>query len=478
MLTAIASIMVSCELSLEPYNGKDAETMMTTIEGIRTATLGNYSIIKHANYTRFYHQLAEYPSDNITLSGATGDNLFYAYNYRHLESMGPTNGFWRKAYEAIYGVNKVIENVTEGQGAESDQLLGENYYLRAMIHFDLVNFFGRPYTQNEGKNPGVMIRTDTETSALPPRSSVAEVYARVIDDLGKAEGLMQSAKNSSFASKEVAQALLSRVYLFKGDYQNAIAYAGKVINSKRYTLANTETYKKYFTIANEQNPETIFAIKHTVSDDRAKAAIGSMYDGTNGLGWGEIYTSETYRAVLDKYPEDVRHSFSQAIYVTDAAGNQVLATRNGIPKYFIYKYSGQDGIQTLSSPVYMRLAEMYLIRAEAYAHLGENEKALDDVNVIRKRAGLTGAALYGVSDLKGHDSVLDVVLEEKRIELAFECQRKFDLFRNNRSLVRNYPGYHLLSGETTQIITPSDPRVVYYIPQQEIVLNPNLVQNP
>ncbi|HRF98157.1 MAG TPA: hypothetical protein PLZ51_23280, partial [Aggregatilineales bacterium] len=72
--------------------------MMTTIEGIRTATLGNYSIIKHANYTRFYHQLAEYPSDNITLSGATGDNLFYAYNYRHLESMGPTNGFWRKAY--------------------------------------------------------------------------------------------------------------------------------------------------------------------------------------------------------------------------------------------------------------------------------------------------------------------------------------------------------------------------------------------
>lgn len=478
MFTAMASVMASCELSLEPYNGKDAETMMMTIEGVRTATLGNYSVIKHPNYTRFYHQLAEYPSDNITLSGATGDNLFYAYNYRHLESMGPTNGFWRKAYEAIYGANKVIENVSEGQGTESDQLLGENYYLRAMIHFDLVNFFGRPYTQNEGKSPGIMIRTDTETSALPPRSSVAEVYTRVIDDLKKAEGLMQSVKNSSFASKEVAQALLSRVYLFKGDYQNAIVYADKVMNSKRYTLVNTETYKKYFTIANEQNPETIFAIKHTVSDDRAKASIGSMYDGTNGLGWGEIYTSETYRALLDKYPEDARHSFSQAIYVTDAAGKKVLATRNGIPKYFIYKYSGQDGIQTLSSPVYMRLAEMYLIRAEAYAHLGDDQKALEDVNVIRKRAGLTGAALYAGSDLKGHDSALDVVLDEKRLELAFECQRKFDLFRNNRSLVRNYPGYHLLSGETTQIITPSDPRVVYYIPQQEIVLNPNLVQNP
>lgn len=478
LAAVITVIMASCELSLEPYNGKDAETMMTTINGVRTATLGNYSIIKHTNYTRFYHQLAEYPSDNITLSGATGDALFYAYNYRHLESMGPTNGFWRKAYEAIYGVNKVIENVPEGQGTESDQLLGENFYLRAMIHFDLVNLFGRPYTQNEGKSPGVMIRTDTETSALPPRSSVAEVYARVIDDLKKAEGLMQSVKSSSFASKEVAQALLARVYLFKGDYQNAIAYADKVIHSGRYTLADTETYKKYFTIANEQNPETIFAIRHTVSDDRAKASIGSMYDGTNGLGWGEIYTSETYRAALDKYPEDARHSFSQAIYVTDASGKKVLATRNGIPKYFIYKYSGQDGIQTLSSPVYMRLAELYLIRAEAYAHLGENKKALEDVNTIRKRAALSGTALYTDSDLKGHNSVLDVVLEEKRLELAFECQRKFDLFRNNRSLVRNYPGYHLLSGQTTQTILPTDPRVIYYIPQQEIVLNPNLVQNP
>src|SRR5690606_30256226 len=175
---------------------------------------------------------------------------------------------------------------------------------------------------------------------------------------------------------------------------------------------------------------------------------------------------------------DARNAFSEPIYTTDASGNQILATRNGIPKYFIYKYSGQDGIQTLSSPVYIRLAEMYLIRAEAYAHLGQDEKALDDVNIIRKRAGLTGSALYDPSDLKGHNSVLDVVLEEKRIELAFESHRKFDLFRNNRTLVRNYPGYHLLSGETEQIIPASHPRVVFYIPQREIVLNPNLIQNP
>ncbi|GAA4435651.1 hypothetical protein GCM10023091_12480 [Ravibacter arvi] len=474
---ALAIILPACDLSLEPYNGKDASTMLTTTDGVRTATLGNYSIVKHVNYAKFYHQLAEYPSDNVTLSGATGDNLFYAYNYRHLESMNQTNNFWRKAYEVIYGTNKIIEQVGEGVSPESDQLLGENYFLRAMAHFDLVTLFARPFTQDEGKGPGIMIRIDTETSALPPRSTVAEVYSQIIADLEKAGGLMASTKNSSFASKEVAKALLARVYLFKGDFQKAVAMSDEVIASKRYTLLDTETYKKYFTISNEQNPETIFAIRHTVSDDRAKASIGSMYDGTAGLGWGEMYTSETYRAVLDKHPEDVRHSFSGPVYITDASGKQVLATRNGIPKYFIYKYSGQDGIQTLSSPVYLRLAEIYLIRAEAYAHLGQEEKALEDVNVIRKRAGLANS-LYSKGSLGGHESVLDAVLEEKRIELAFECQRKFDLFRNNRALVRNYPGYHLLSGQTTQVIEPNDPRVVYFIPQQEIVLNPNLVQNP
>jgi hypothetical protein len=169
---------------------------------------------------------------------------------------------------------------------------------------------------------------------------------------------------------------------------------------------------------------------------------------------------------------------AQGNVVVDANGKPVLATRNGLPKYFILKYSGQDGIITLSSPVYLRLAEMYLNRAEAQAKLGNDQAALADVNLIRTRAGLSGGALYSAGDLKGHASVLDVVLEERRLELAFECQRKYDVFRNNLPMVRNYPGYHLLSGQTSQVVAPADPRVVYFIPQQELVLNPNLTQNP
>jgi hypothetical protein len=145
--------------------------------------------------------------------------------------------------------------------------------------------------------------------------------------------------------------------------------------------------------------------------------------------------------------------------------------------YFINKYNWQEGIANLASPVYLRLAEMYLNRAEANAKLGNDPLAIADVNLIRERAGLSGDALYSVSNLKGRGSVLNVVLEERRLELAFEGQRPGDLFRNNLPLVRAYPGLHGTDNFNFRV-EPTDPRVVYYIPEREININPKLTQNP
>jgi starch-binding outer membrane protein, SusD/RagB family len=490
LLIGLVFFCTSCDLTLDPYNGKSSDALLNSAVGIQTATYGNYSFSKDFEYTRSIHFLTEYPSDNVMLSGTTTDHLTYAYNYRHIENMTHTNNFWKKAYQMIYGTNKVIATIDKGVDgmakATADQLKGENLYLRAMVHFNLVSLFGRPYAQDNGKSPGVMIRKDTDVSALPPRSTVAEVYDFIIADLLQAADLMTEAKNSSFASKEVCYALLSRIYLYKQDNAKAIEYANKVISSNRYKLMDTQAYKTYFTLANENNPETIYAVKHTSLDDRGQSSIGSLYYSKNGAGYGEIYASEAYRNLLDKYPADVRHSFYEPVYVLDAkgaitydaAGKPILANRNGYPKYFINKYSNQEGLITLSSPVFLRLAEMYLNRAEAYAKTGKDQEAIADVNLIRTRAGLSGDALYAVGALKGKASVLDVVLEERRIELAFEGQRKYDLFRNNLPLFRDYPGTHLLNGQTTQTVLASDPRVVYFIPQLEIVLNPNLKQNP
>lgn len=473
------------DLLLPPYAGMVDETVVSTLDGLQSATIGTYNYIKDPYYVRNYHIFSEYASDNVSLSGTTTDPLFYAYNYQHQKNQSNVYNFWRKAYQAVYGTNVVIAKVTENQDPVRDQLLGENYFLRAMIHFDLVKFFGRPYTQDNGESLGVMIKTNTDVAELPARSKVKDVYALILSDLLKSIKLMNSSKNNNFASKEVAMALLSRVYLYMGNYKDAYDYADQVIKTQRYTLSSTTDYPKYFTKSPEENSETIFAIKHVLKDDRLDDAIGSMYWGGD-IGYGEMYASQPYRELVNKFPEDVRNSFVVPQYERNAdgsikkdpQGNPVLQKRNGYPKYFINKFSFQNGYETLSSPVVLRLAEMYLTRAEAAFQLGRPDEALNDVNILRKRAGLSGNALFSASNMMGYTNVLDVILDERRLEFAFEGQRKFDVFRNKKTLNRSYPGTHLPSGQTTQEIQYTDPRVIFFIPEQDMVVNPNLVQNP
>jgi hypothetical protein len=475
LAAAIMLITGSCSKDLEPYNGKSDKLALETPEDLQTATYGVYSCLVDRVYTKNLNQLGEYPGDDVALSGATGDQVFYTYTYTHFPGMGNTEQFWQGAYKVIYSANAIIARITDGTSPLLDQLKGENLYLRAMAHFDLVRIFGKPYSQGAGNNPGVVIKDNTKDDR-PARSTVKQVYDFIIADLKKAATMMTDRKNAAFASKEVAEALLSRVYLYMEDDNNALLYADKVISSNRYKLVETQPYKTYFRVVPEENPETIFAIRHTVADDRGKDAIGSMYYNdpvTQATGWGEVYASLAFVKLLDQHPEDVRHSFIEP--QRDANGNMQL--RNQTPVYFINKYNWQEGVANLSSPVILRLAEMYLNRAEANAKLGNKQAAIDDVNIIRRRAGLSGTALYTVNDLKGHASVLEVVLEERRLELAFEAHRPYDLFRNNLPMIRAYPGFHG-TNQFDQTILPTNTQVINFIPERETGLNPNLTQNP
>jgi hypothetical protein len=298
---------------------------------------------------------------------------------------------------------------------------------------------------------------------------------------------MSVSKTNPFASKEVAYALLSRVYLYKEDNAKAIEYADKVISSGRYSLLTGAEYSNYFRGVPEGNRETIFCIRHTKVEDRGYSAIGSMYfsgdvsgNAQNQAfsGWGEIYASKKYVDKVAENAGDLRMSFISPYRVNGVLQNNTKLTPN-TPMYYINKYSLQEGIVNLSSPVYMRLAEMYLNRAEANAKLGNDQLALDDVNRIRQRAGLSGAALHTLTSVAtSGKTILDVVLEERWLELAFEGHRAYDLFRNNRAMVRNYPGSHVVSGNINQTIQPTDNRVIFFIPQSEIDKNNKLTQNP
>jgi hypothetical protein len=477
----------ACRKTFFPSDKADDIELLTTIDGMRTATLGNYATLKSLNYENNYHWLAELPSDEVAQGQNSSSDVTNLYKYTHLVNSANATTYFQQAYYVAAAANKIIKLIPDNSSTELLQIKGENLFLRAMLHFNLVRMFGRPYAQNPTTNSGVPILSETisETdAAIIKRSTVAQVYDFVIADLLKAAQFMTAEKGNSFASKMSAYALLSRIYLYMDNNAKAIEYANLVISSNKYQLQQNEAYQSYFRGDPEKNNENIFAIKHTKTENYDYSAIGSLYysGDTNGnalgqgeSGWGEIYASVKYYNFLNKYPQDKRKSFISPYIV---GGIQQLNPKltPAAPIYYVNKNNLQEGVINLTSPVYLRLAEMYLNRAEANAKLNNTQLALDDVNVIRTRAGIP---TYTLADVTLTHSILDIVLEERWLELAFEGQRAYDLFRNNRPVVRDYPGTHsTINGSVNQTINPTDARVIYFIPQTERDKNPNLSQNP
>jgi len=296
---------------------------------------------------------------------------------------------------------------------------------------------------------------------------------------------MSQPRGVEYASKEAAEALLSRVYLYMDDDKNAADYATKVISSGEFSLATADEFPGMFANAMSSS-ETIFCIAFTANEDYGKfGSIASMVYSDGNSGWGEEYATTSIRDLMSAHPEDVRWKY--IIPLEDGSGG--IAKKNGIEIYYISKFSFQDGSPTLSSPIMFRLAEMYLNRAEANAKTGNTKAALDDVDEIRKNRGLENSLYNG--KVPAGSSALQVVLNERRIELAFEGHRTFDVYRNNMVMNRTYWGYHLpglketdidLSKQPTgydnMIIQPTDNRIIYYIPIDEIQSNSLCVQNP
>jgi tetratricopeptide (TPR) repeat protein len=472
-------VLNSCNMEIAPFDGVTKENLSTVPNALKYATNGVYSMMKdqlayksahdfRSTYARNVHQMLEYAGDNVTLSGTTSDPLFYAANRGHYPTMENSTYVWYVAYKMVNAANQNIESVKEGESLINDNLLGENYFLRAMAFFDVLRLFAKPYTHGPD-NQGIILRTKSTDPDNMARASVGESYNQVEKDLLKAAELMSAGggRGVEYGSREAAWALLSRLYLYMEKNDKAIEFATKVIQSPVFKLEPKESYLSLFWNT-YTSQESIFVIKHLLQDDRATGSIGSMYL-TDGIGWGEVYISDPLRAIVSSHPEDVRNTLIKPQYKADGV---TVETRNGIPKYFITKHSYQDGVVTLSSPHVIRLAEMYLNRGEGYAKTGDDQKAIDDINVIRERAGISGAGLYSLGNLQGALNVLGAVLQERRIELAYEGHRPIDVFRNKLSLDRTFPGV-----QTKEVVDWNSARNIYFIPQDEFLANNLVKQN-
>jgi hypothetical protein len=347
------------------------------------------------------------------------------------------NGFvrdtWLFSYAAINDVNNVLSalDVVTVQ-ATKDRTEGEAKFIRGSMLFDLVRLFAKAYNDgNPANNEGVPIVT-TPTRGITdadkrPRNKVSEVYAQVIQDLADAEAKLP-ASNGFFANKYAAAAMLARVYLQKGDYANARDAANRVIAGGAYSLRPTYAgaFPNALTAPVSNTSEDIFAMQVTLTQ------------GTNSFF---TFYSSSSRGDIQIRPEHL------ALYETGDARKTLFYTSGGST------YTGKHESRYGNVHV-LRLAEMYLIRAEANFRLGTSVGATpdQDLNRIRQRVGLpakTGATLNDI-------------LSERKLELMFEGFTLHDIKRLQGSV---------------GLLPWNSPKLIYPIPQRERNANPNLSQN-
>ena len=540
----------SCEMNYYPSDEQSSEVLIQ--ESSSTIMDGCYSLLKDEadylgwpsgnSYCRHWFQMAEFPADNICLSGKSTDPLFQATTYTMTDNLQNVGTIWMLGYKIIYMTNTIIEALDD-QKSEDKQILGEAYFLRAMIHLNMVTLFAKPYSYGRN-NQGVPLDTVTIVKDIK-RNPVGEVYDQIVKDLKKAATMMDKSRgNAGYPSREAALGLLSRVYLYMENYNECINVVNEMLDGEDPTAKLDDNLAAYYANA-KTSKETLFCIAHEVTEDRGQSSIGSMYNGDGG-GWGEIYPSFPLLNLYERYPTDIRYTaFIKAQYPEEGPsaklkvfiprgdagseekrdlqtfdakvdtvtgeyyftekgtrydiekrviqgeyseyhvnykdedrtvriipGNIMKRSPGNYPKYFVTKYGYQDGSPTLSSPVVLRWAEVILNRAEAYARTNKDEEALSDVNVIRTRAGIPAEGLFASDKMHGYANVTDVVMDERRLELAFEGHRMFDVYRNKEGMNRMYPGL-----QSWKIVPIDEPHIQYPIPYAEWTVS-GIEQNP
>lgn len=576
-LTTVLSVgvLTSCDIDRFPNGSMAAEQVTANPSAVLDNMLdGAYAQLK--TWSDPMHRLGEYAGDNMMIRGSSTDAFYEFITFARTPNNYRLQSFWDSGYKAIAQASNILNMIDVTDDAEIKSKLGECYYIRGMMYFYLCRAFGRPYYQNPETNLGVPIingtPSDMDNLQLPDRSTVEQTYRQAINDLRQAEKMLTREDGPAYASKEAAQAMLSRIYLYmSGTYQNvnttyadsARYYADAVINSGRFSFASRTDYLKSNSTVPETYSEAIFVVKRLATEYAGfdyYYGIGGMYSNVGGMGWGEMYASAKYIDLLNETGRndwrpgrtnivDARANFIEPQYVQDDNKNYTevfrfitpnssnngyvykqlpvsadyayctesisenekreyaltpyteegrkpeeqyysinyngttyvgvidfqIALNNGYPMFYIVKCSREDGLESqLHSPIISRLDEMYLNRAEAYVKLGKISDALLDVNLVRGRAIEGGE--YSASEFTA-STASKLVDKERQLEMAYQAERSYDVFRNGDSLVRRFPGPH----SANEDIPAMDYRVVYFIPQTAINSYPSgstLTQNP
>lgn len=462
---AMILTMVSCTddfLDKVPQTSMSNELALDSYKNIQLSLNGAYSTLYSANYYgRAFIVIPEIRGTDAKSSVQLSSGRFQS-NFNWAETPSGTFPLWNTGYYIISAVNNVLDALEDFEevGVTEEminQIRGEALFLRAMVHWDLVRVFGQPYRyavdQTGEAALGVPYIFTTEVGE-PERNTVAEVYTFALEDLKAAEQIIgdpgRGNVQTAFASKETVQALLAKIYLYMGDWQNAADYATDVINSGKFSMLDADNYVSSYA-SEEASSESIFLV-YGASDD-------SYWPGFNEIGYilsfdgyGDVAASN---GLLDLFEEgDVR---SELFHTTAALSSEMWSK----------KYNGKPDPLNINNIQVLRLAEMYLIRAEAQFNGAtvSGTDALDDYNTVRTNRGLDPAANVNLAE----------ILDERRRELNFEGNGFWDISRRENSVIRSPQDVH---GTAPDEISFPDNRFAFPIPISEMDANPNMAQNP
>lgn len=381
------------------------------------------------------NQLGSY-TDELVCYGSTASVSFDFYNNTLVATNGNLSEVWSSSYHQIYCANSVIEGVINADAlptADRDQLRGEALFVRGLIHFYLTNLFGDlPY----------ITTTDYKQNSSPKRIPQTEVYNKIKTDLTQAISLLPEAYISTEKvrpNKYAAIALLARVDLYSGNWTEAAVNASQVINNT--TLYQWTSLNKVFL---KNSTTTIWQLMPAVK-------------GKNTFE-GETFIFTTGPPTLTALSPGLMSAFTSG----DLRKSEwTKAVTNGTTTwYHAYKYKEyQNTTTSLEYSIVLRLAEQYLIRAEAKAHLNDLSSATQDLNAVRNQAGL------GATTATTTEELLEAIIKERRLEFFTEFgHRFFDLKRTNK-LDSTLSGVKLGWDAKDQL---------WPIPATELLVNPNL----
>lgn len=442
ILVISALINYSCEDYLEVDTPKDEIPHSEIFESETTAIAATTSLYANLRDKTLLtgsfgmSMVMGYYSDEFDYHHFPGQPIEAFYNHQILDNNLNVESIWKNSYELIYQCNSVIEGLDSSITLDADfkdPLIGEALFVRSLVYFYLINLFGDvPYITD----------TDYLLNQSVSRDNTELVYDSIIQDLLNSKAKLSEnyiSQERVRANKFVVSALLSRVYLYRGEWSKALHEANFVMSSNQYYLEELDL--EFL----KESKSTILSLKPYPEGENTKE--GAMYLFESGT---PLYLAINAGFVNSFAPNDLRKEKWINEVVTD---NQIY--------YVPYKYKekANTGISKEYS-IAFRLSEIYLIAAESNAHLGNLNESLIFLNKIRERAGLP--PLSSSSQVE----IMENIINERKFEFFSEHgHRWFDLKR---------------TGQAADVIGSIKPNwhpknILLPIPISEILMNPNLL---